>query len=217
MLARLFLQCRPLLNRYFLRRRAAAWEAEDLVQEVYLRLQRCQVQAGEIANPEAYLFTIASNLLKEQALRHRHELRGAAPLDEVEVDLAVPFEGDHEVHAEQRRPSPEVLADLHGGERAQVNARGEVAAVHTHADLAEATAWLPDGATLHDLPLAEVARRFNAYTSTPLAIEDPALAARRVSGVFHLRDPEAFLAYLGSLPGARIEREPDRIRVLASR
>lgn len=103
MLARLFLQCRPSLNRYFLRRRAAAWEAEDLVQEVYLRLQRSQVQSSEIANPEAYLFTIASNLLKEQALRRQPELRGAAALDEAEADLAVPFEGEHEVHAEQRR------------------------------------------------------------------------------------------------------------------
>jgi transmembrane sensor len=115
------------------------------------------------------------------------------------------------------RPSPGLLADLHGGERAQVNAQGEVASVDTHADIAEATAWLPDQATLRDLPLAEVARRFNAYTLTPLAIEDTALAARRVSGVFHLRDSEAFVAYLASLPGVHIEHEPDRIRVLASR
>lgn len=115
------------------------------------------------------------------------------------------------------RPAPALLADLHGGERARMDGAGGIAGVDTHADLAEATAWLPDQATLHDLPLAEVARRFNAYTATPLAIEDPALAARRVSGVFHLRAPEAFLAYLGSLPGVRIEREPDRIRVLASR
>jgi RNA polymerase sigma-70 factor (ECF subfamily) len=103
MLARLFLQCRPSLNRYFMRRRAAAWDAEDLVQEVYLRLQRSQIQLGEIANPEAYLFTIASNLLKEHTLRRQPELRGAQQLDDVESDLAVPFEGDHEVQAEQRR------------------------------------------------------------------------------------------------------------------
>ncbi|MFT4249253.1 MAG: RNA polymerase sigma factor [Pseudomonas sp.] len=102
MLARLFLHCRPSLNRYFLRRRAAAWEAEDLVQEVYLRLQRSQVPAERIENPEAYLFTIASNVLKEQALRRAPEQLGSASLDTLEVELAVPLEAEHALDAQQR-------------------------------------------------------------------------------------------------------------------
>ncbi|KAB7762240.1 RNA polymerase sigma factor [Xanthomonas maliensis] len=104
LLSRLFLQCRPSLNRYFLRRRAPAWDAEDLVQEVYLRLQRSQVHAGEIANPEAYLFTIAANLLKEQGMRQQRQGQGTTALDHcVDEALSVPFQADSELHAEQRR------------------------------------------------------------------------------------------------------------------
>ncbi len=103
LLSRLFLQCRPTLNRYFLRRSAPAWEAEDLVQEVYLRLQRSQVQAADIVNPEAYLFTIASNLLKEHAVLEQRQQRGAVDLEDVAEQLAVPCDADRQVHAEQRR------------------------------------------------------------------------------------------------------------------
>lgn len=104
LLSRLFLQWRPSLNRYFLRRRAPAWDAEDLVQQVYLRLQRRQVQAGEIANPEVYLFTIAANLLKEQGMRQQRHGSADATLDAcVDEALSVPFQADSELHAEQRR------------------------------------------------------------------------------------------------------------------
>jgi len=48
---------------------AHRWDAQDLAQEVFVRLLR--VDGGEhsiIANPEAYLFTVASNLVKEHAV-----------------------------------------------------------------------------------------------------------------------------------------------------
>ncbi|KAB7762238.1 FecR family protein [Xanthomonas maliensis] len=115
------------------------------------------------------------------------------------------------------RDAGDALADLHAGQQLRLDAGGQVLALETHADLAAATAWLPDRVSLHDQPLAEVARRFNAFTTVPLAIDDPLLAQRRVSGVFHLRDSEAFLAYLSTLPGVRIERDPQKIRVHALR
>ncbi|WP_058197236.1 RNA polymerase sigma factor [Xanthomonas translucens] len=102
-LSRLFLQWRPSLSRYFLRRRAAAWDAEDLVQEVWLRLQRSEAHAPEIANPEAYLFTIAANLMREHALLNQRSTQRDTCLDEVLERLAVPCEADAHVHREQRR------------------------------------------------------------------------------------------------------------------
>ena len=57
---------------YFRRRLAQPADARDLVQEVYLRL--LHVDRGEtvtIADPEAYLFTVAANLVKEEAVLHR--------------------------------------------------------------------------------------------------------------------------------------------------
>ena len=73
-LSRLFEEQRDTLNRYFLRRTAHAWDAQDLVQEVYLRLLRADRHgAQDIRNPEAYLFTIASNLLRDRWRARREE------------------------------------------------------------------------------------------------------------------------------------------------
>ena len=58
----------PALRRYF-RRRAGAAEAEDLVQEVFVRL--VARSGGEaVADVERYLFRIANNVLIS---RHRHD------------------------------------------------------------------------------------------------------------------------------------------------
>jgi RNA polymerase sigma factor (sigma-70 family) len=75
------------LTAYFRRRISLPAEAEDLVQEVYCRLLRCgqsHPDGVSIRNPEAYLFTVAENLLREQrVLRRRAEqhldLSGVAP------------------------------------------------------------------------------------------------------------------------------------------
>ncbi|MFM7066008.1 MAG: sigma factor, partial [Gammaproteobacteria bacterium] len=54
--------------RSFLRRRARpGTEIADLSQEIYLRLLRVP-EPEAIANPEAYLFTVAGNLLRERAV-----------------------------------------------------------------------------------------------------------------------------------------------------
>lgn len=80
-LARMFAEQGPLLRGFFVRR-GANNEAEDLVQETYLRLLRAHhCQGAVIANPEAYLFTVALNLAREQAARRR---RSPLPIDELE-------------------------------------------------------------------------------------------------------------------------------------
>lgn len=61
----------------FLRRRVAnTWDIQDLGQEVYVRMLRIDEKEAEvIADPRAYLFTVASNLVKERALlQRRHAL-----------------------------------------------------------------------------------------------------------------------------------------------
>ena len=107
------------------------------------------------------------------------------------------------------------LADLRGGEQAGMDGQGGVHPAAT-ADLAAATAWLPTEIRFQRDTVADVARRFNAYTTRPLLIEDRAVASLRLSGVFHARDVDAFIAYLQTLPHVRIERERDRVRVVAA-
>jgi len=57
---------------YFRKRLAQPADARDLVQEVYLRILHTERgEAATIADPEAYLFTVAANLVKEEAVLHR--------------------------------------------------------------------------------------------------------------------------------------------------
>lgn len=60
------------------RLRNAAADTPDLMQEVYLRLLRIDDHEA-IRNPQAYLFTIASHVL------HQHALRQSAALDSVSL------------------------------------------------------------------------------------------------------------------------------------
>jgi len=80
-LARMFAEKAPILRGFFARR-GAHEDTEDMVQETYLRLLRAHESQGEnIANPEAYLFTVALNLVREQAVRQQ---RSPVPIDEFE-------------------------------------------------------------------------------------------------------------------------------------
>jgi RNA polymerase sigma-70 factor (ECF subfamily) len=74
---RLFSEQRRSLQAFFLRRVRTKWEAADLAQEVYLRMLRVP-DADAIRNPEHYLYAVAQNLMKEQAIV---EQRRASALD----------------------------------------------------------------------------------------------------------------------------------------
>jgi RNA polymerase sigma factor (sigma-70 family) len=78
------------LHRYFRRRGSRAEEAEDLAQEVYLRLLRAdEREHRHIENAQAYLFTVAANLLRERAVLAARAGPVVA-LDETRTDFAGP-------------------------------------------------------------------------------------------------------------------------------
>ncbi|NID14837.1 FecR family protein [Luteibacter yeojuensis] len=110
----------------------------------------------------------------------------------------------------------EPIVELGGGESASVSREGKLVS-RGAIDASTAAAWLPDEIRFQDSTVAEVARRFNAYTPRPLTVEDPRLANKRISGVFHARDAAAFVSYLGSLPGVAVIDDPERIRFVAAR
>ena len=83
LIERLFSEQGAALRAFFRRRIRAAPDASDLAQEVYVRMLRVS-DADAIRNPEGYLYTIASNLLKEHRIVERHR----AACDDVE-DYAV--------------------------------------------------------------------------------------------------------------------------------
>lgn len=100
--------------RAFLRRRSRnADEAADLAQEVYLRMLRAP-DAASIENPEAYLFTVAANLIRERAVLARRSGAQVAYDDPaIEPELAREAGVDTAIDLEQRsRRLHFVLAEL---------------------------------------------------------------------------------------------------------
>ncbi len=83
----LFGQHRPGLAAFIRRRIRRPADAPDLTQEVYLRFLRAD-RAELIRNPEAYLYTVAANLLREQAVLERRWER-AVDVGELSADAAL--------------------------------------------------------------------------------------------------------------------------------
>jgi RNA polymerase sigma-70 factor (ECF subfamily) len=88
---------RPALMSYFLRRVRSHAEAEDLTQDVFMRLSTLAVQEFQAA--DAYIFRVAANLLADRSrrnkVRRRHldeqlaaEARDVDPLDPGRVSEA---------------------------------------------------------------------------------------------------------------------------------
>ena len=76
-LERIFQRHRPELLAFLRRRVSAGIDAADLAQQVYLRLLQAR-NLEEIRNPQAYLYTIAANLVREHVVVER---RQAAQVD----------------------------------------------------------------------------------------------------------------------------------------
>jgi RNA polymerase sigma factor (sigma-70 family) len=69
---KLFAEHRRALQAYFHRRIRTKSDAPDLAQEVYLRMLRVS-DTEAIRNPQLYLYTVASNLVKEHAVLEQRQ------------------------------------------------------------------------------------------------------------------------------------------------
>ena len=81
---RLFAEHRGALQRYIYRRIRSKSDAPDLAQEVYVRMLRVG-DTEAIRNPQLYLYTVASNLVKEHAVREQR-LATCLELDEASLE-----------------------------------------------------------------------------------------------------------------------------------
>jgi len=95
---RLFAEHGRALQSYFHRRIRTKSDAPDLTQEVYARMLRLS-STEAIRNPQLYLYTVASNLLKEHAVAERREANRQT-IDEASVAEALgalpPLDGEFE-------------------------------------------------------------------------------------------------------------------------
>jgi RNA polymerase sigma factor (sigma-70 family) len=80
---KLFAEHRRALQAYFYRRIRSKADAPDLAQEVYVRMLRVS-DPEAIRNPQLYLYTVASNLVKEHSVLDRRQ-GGRLDIDDVSV------------------------------------------------------------------------------------------------------------------------------------
>jgi transmembrane sensor len=106
------------------------------------------------------------------------------------------------------------IAHLTPGMRLSIDAKGRVREDYA-AGAENASAWTRNQIDFDDTPMMQVAAEFNRYNTTQLRIDDPQLAGTRISGMFSSRDLDSFVLYLRSVPGARVERTPGQIVVVA--
>jgi transmembrane sensor len=100
------------------------------------------------------------------------------------------------------------------GYQVRVDAGG-VLAQPVPVDVQQTVAWLQQKIAFDRRPLGEVADEFNRYGSIPIEIDDAALRALPISGVFDAYDIDSFVAFLQTLDGVRVERTNARIRVFS--
>ena len=100
---------RPALMAYFLRRIRRHSEAEDLTQEVLLRLAE-RGASIDADRPDAYVFQIATNLLRDKSRRDKVRYDYAVSQPE---DLSIEARDPHRV-AEAKQTLDAVLATLRG-------------------------------------------------------------------------------------------------------
>jgi transmembrane sensor len=91
--------------------------------------------------------------------------------------------------------------------------QGEGPATPVAIDAQSATAWLRREIVFDHEPLERVAAEYNRYTQKPIEIATPALRNLQISGIFATDDTEAFIAFLRSLKGVRVEVTQTQIRV----
>jgi transmembrane sensor len=107
---------------------------------------------------------------------------------------------------------PPRFVQLSADQQIRVTA-GEAPATPVAVDAQRTTAWLHRQIAFDHEPLERVAAEYNRYTSKPIEIATPALRNLQISGVFATDDPEAFIAFLRSLKGVRVEVTATQIRV----
>ena len=129
----------------------------------------------------------------------------------VEGRIAVGLSASAESGSPSHGPTPR-LVQLNAGQQITV-ADGEWPATPVAVDAQRTTAWLHRQIMFENEPLERVASEFNRYAQKPIEITTPALRNLQVSGVFATDNTGAFIAFLRSLKGVRVEVTATRIRV----
>jgi transmembrane sensor len=127
----------------------------------------------------------------------------AAPVQE----MAVPAQAPSQAGSDPVPPHTVSRVRLAAGERAAVTSLG--IQTNTGPPIESVMAWTERRLVFRDQPLIAVIAEFNRYRMQPLVLDDPELAAVKISGVFDLSDTESLIAYLGAYETVQVDRRTD--------
>lgn len=117
------------------------------------------------------------------------------------------------VSVEKQGAPPVVLAP---GEQFVENA-GVATKRKLETDAAEPSEWRHGLLDFDDRPLSEVVAEVNRYSSRPIVITDPAVAAMRVSGQFKAGDAERFARTVAEIHPLRVVHRDGEIELVPAR
>lgn len=102
--------------------------------------------------------------------------------------------------------------ELSAGEELRMNDAGP-GPIISKADLEAATAWREGKIIFRGETLEQAVRRLNRYSRVRIQIEDPSLAAERISGVFEARDTQGFVSAVQQYLPVVVERKDSTIEL----
>jgi transmembrane sensor len=121
-------------------------------------------------------------------------------LSEAQLDVAVQH---GRVHLAYAAATPPMVAELGGGERMTIR-RTDGTARRGRLPPAEVAAWRDGLLFVEDTTVAEVVETLRDYHPGWVVLRDPGLAARRVTGIYDLRDIGRALAALMQPTGGQV-------------
>jgi len=190
-----------------------------LPRERHIELVRGEARF-KVAKDASRPFTVATKTAAVRAVGTVFNVRAEALTTQVavlegRVEVTVTTTGERAAGVQLPASGGSAAVQPHALERVQL-AAGERAAVtgqgietNSGPPIESVQAWTERRLVFRDQPLNTVIREFNRYRVNPLVLDDPALAALRISGVFDLNDPESLIAYLGTFETVQVDRHGD--------
>lgn len=104
------------------------------------------------------------------------------------------------------------VAQLDSGQQAHITRESTVVSERA-ADVRKTVAWLQRQVMFDHDPLGTAVEEFNRYAELQIRIDDPALRAVEISGIFSAYDAESFIRFLERQPEMRLRRAGNEIVV----
>lgn len=132
--------------------------------------------------------------------------------DDGHVTSVVLIDGQAQVEID--RPGAEQTRILRGGERLRVSSAG---ATFDKPNMSSLLAWHRGQVVFENSTLAQAAAELNRYSDIKLTVEDPTIAAWRVSGVFPVGDNFAFVKAVSKFLPLGMTQSAGRILMIQDR